>query len=283
MVLLHSLFYALMDEESKVVNEEVIESPSEEATTQEEVTESQTQSEADTDSSSDGEQQDINSNQGESEEPKKSRLDRRIEQLSEKKTGIDSTLERLKNVKAQVEQFPGERSKPKPLISQEDLERGEIDPQEVERRRQQDWDSIKQEAKRETLQQIQFNNTVNEHLMSTERIKDKPEFQSQKFATAFEREYELANTIYNPITGEYQFVPRVTPEQVYAGLKELVDDQVTKATTRITQDLSQQSSERPLDPSTQSESSNYSVEELEKMLWDNPDKVSKIIEQKYSR
>lgn len=273
-----------MDDESKVVNEEAQEQPTEESTTQEEVIESQAPSEADTDSSSDGEQQDTNSSQGEeSGEPKKSRLDRRIEKLSEKKSGIDSTLERLKNVKSQVETQPAQDFKPRPLIDQQDLERGEVDPQEIERRRQEDWQFVKEQAKRETMQQLQYNNTVNEHLMSTERLKDKPEFQSEKFAREFERQYELANTVYNPITGDRQFVPQITPEQVYQSLKEVVDDQVTKATSRINQDLSQQSSERPLDPSTQSQSTSYSVEDLEKMLWDNPDKVNEIITKKYSR
>lgn len=283
MVLLIVSFFT-MDDESKVVNEEAQEQPSEESTTQEEITESQAPSEADTDTSDDVEQQDTNSSQSdESEEPKKSRLDRRIEKLSEKKSGIDSTLERLKSVKSQVETQPAQDFKPRPLIDQQDLERGEVDPQEIERRRQEDWQHVKEQAKRETLQQLQYNNTVNEHLMSTERIKDKPEFQSDKFVREFERQYELANTVLNPMTGERQFIPQITPEQVYQSLKEVIDDQVTKATSQINQELSQQSSERPLDPSTQSQATNYSVEDLEKMLWSNPDKVSKILTEKYSR
>lgn len=275
-----------MDDES---NKESLNEGTEETTVDSTATESteevQPQEDTDTSESQEGsEDSDINSSdQKEQTEPqKKSRLDRRIEKLNEKKTGISSTLDRLQTVKQQVENPKRQDALVDSLFSEEEKKTGQVDPQELERRIQQRIEQASSDATRRSLQQIQYNNTINEHIVSSEKIKDKPEFQSERFSQEFERQYELANTIYNPMTGEYTFVPKVSPEEVYSNLKSLVDDQVTRATTKVNKDLQEQASTRPLDPTGQSESSDLSQEDLDRMLWSNPEKVGQYIEKKYS-
>lgn len=272
-----------MDDTSTAVKEEeIVESPQEESAPSE-TTQPDTSSEP---TDNEGQDENINNQDqndtSQQKEEKKSRLDKRIEQIEAKKSGIESTLERLKSVKEQVQQpFTSQREKPN-LISEEEKAEGTFNPDEFERRYAERERLAIQQASNATLERINFINSVNDHLNQTEKIKENPEFKSEKFNTTFEKMYELANTRYNPVTNQHEFIPQVTPQQVYEDLKSTVDDLVTKKTSEIGEELSRQASSRPLDPSSQTSESEYSVEDLEKMLWSNPDKVNKILEKKYS-
>jgi hypothetical protein len=264
------------DKSTESINDEVIETPTDDSTTSE--SEAQSDSSAEVETPTD--ENINNSDKTDTQPEKKSRLDKRIEQLESKKTGIDTTLERLQSVKQQVQQ-PFSNTEKRDLFSREEREEGAIDPEVLEQRfAERERASIAQ-ATNAAVERINYINQVNDHLISSERIREKPEFQSQAFSKEFEERYELANTRFNPLTNSYEFVPTQTPEEVYSKLKSIIDEQVTRATTKVNAELSKQSSQRPLDPTSQSITDDYSVEDLEKMLWSNPDKVNKIIEKKY--
>lgn len=222
---------------------------------------------------------------------KKSRLEKRIENLQgklsqakteEDKQRIISLIKKLtEKTKSSYAPFPKE-----PLIRQEDLEEG-IDPQELERRQAAREFALKEEIKQEIQAQNEIVQTTKDHIKDYEEtLKANPELDpksdrfNQALADFVTKQYFLANTVYNPMTGQNELVPVVKTSQIVAQVKSLIEQERTKAQADVKGRISQDIQSSAIPPSGAPGQAEPPLEELQKRMWDEPEKVAEYLERK---
>ena len=219
---------------------------------------------------------------------KKPRIERRIEQLEKKKAGIEEVLKKLKGQQTVSKQdIPPEFvGGDEPLIKPEELEEG-IDPLELERRVQARVEKAKQEAIRQAVERVQYETTLKEHLADIESAPERyPELnpKSEQYDPDFEEEvtrlYELYNMVYNPLTGQKEFVPAVKISEIYKQVKEKWEKIREKGVSQVAGKIAEQVSSSAVAPSASTHEQEVPLEELKKNLWKNPRAVAEKLARK---
>lgn len=263
-------------ENQAVAEETVVESPTTKG-------ETQTQGEATAPEESSEQVKNLPSEEGEH----KSRLDKRIEQLEEKGSRIGKTLEKLKQVANQGEAktgLPPElQQNAEPLIKPGEEE---IAPEDLEQRIAQREQLQKEAIKREIRAEMEWRQGVKNHLDDLEKIKEIPELNkdSDKYDPKLEalvaEEYEVRNTVVDPMSGQRVFVPRVTATEIYKKFKDLLDKKKDEGATETAGKLVEQISQSAVAPSQRVREAPPDLEQLRKEMVKNPGKVAKILESK---
>lgn len=218
----------------------------------------------------------------------KSRIERRVEKLEEKRRGITEVLSKLKG----QEQISRQNIPPQfiggdiPLIKPEELEEG-IDPQELERRVQARVEKAKNEAIQQAIERMQYQNLIQEHLNEVETAAEKfPELnpKSENYDPDFEQEvvrlYELQNIVYNPLTGQKDFLPVVKLSEVYQQVKAKWDKIKEKGISQTAGKLAEQINSSAVAPSSLKGEPEPSLEDLRRNLWKNPKAVAQRLSKK---
>ncbi len=192
------------------------------------------------------------------------RLEKRISdlegKLEEAKTEkdrekIQALISRLKE-KLKPKTFSSEMFQKEPLIRPDDLEYG-IDPVELERRAALRELALKDQIKAELAQEEQYKGMVKEHIADQEKVMNEVEElnpKSEKYDKDFDRlvsqQYQLANYVYNPFTGQYDFVPTIKMSEIVSNIKKVLEKKTTKAVADTSLRLSQQAGEASIPPSS---------------------------------
>ena len=214
---------------------------------------------------------DIKSSGGE----EKSRLEKRIESLEEKLLGVKSPQDRQK-ISSLIERLKSRLNptgvdpsifKTEPLIKEEELETG-IDPNVLEQRQRDREMALKEQAKAEIRAEIQFIDRVKDHIADYEQtiatfddINPKSEKYDKKLGDFITKQYWLANNVYNPLTGNYEFVPTVKTSEIVKQVKDIIESKVASAQADAAGKLADDISSSSLSPKLVSDSSNDLEEE----------------------
>lgn len=234
-----------------------------------------------------------NSESGEKEQ-KPTRLEKRVSDLKEKKSKIDSTLERLQEIQKPREtkgvspdKLLWETEQDVPLIKEEEYQTG-VDPKELEERIAQQRLNDKEVIKKELRAEFEYKSKVQEHLSDVEHCKSIPELKEgtdtydEALSNLVIEQYNLLNSVIDPFSGASVFVPRVKMSEIYNRYKPAVDQWRTKGEIQSAQKTVDQISESAVAPSTQRGTSEPSLDDLKKDLWNNPGKVAQYLEKKLS-
>ena len=223
------------------------------------------------------------------EEGGKTRLEKRIDTLQKKLEGakteedkarIASLIEKLTE-KTRYASIPKE-----PLIRPEDLEAG-VDPQELERRQQLREFALKEEIKQELQMQNEIISAAKDHMSDYEQtIKANPELDpnspsfNKGLADYVTRQYFLANSVYNPMTGKNEFVPLVKTSQIVNEVKNLINQERIRAQAEVKGRMASDIQNSAVPPTSQPQEGEVDLETLKKDLWSNPRKVAEYLEKK---
>lgn len=236
-------------------------------------------------------EQNIKSSEGEP----KSRLEKRIENLQGKLEGakseedkkrISALIQRLtERLKAQGS-FSPYPIKKEPLLTEADIESG-VDPQELERRQQLREMALKEEIKQEMAAQQQYVSAIQEHLNDYEKVvaenpelDPKSEKYDQELADFVAKQYFLANTVIDPVSGREQIVPTVKTSEIVAQIKRILEKKTTQAQTEVAGKIRSSAEQSAIPPSAVRETPTPDIEELRKMVWKDPRKVIKTLKEK---
>lgn len=128
---------------------------------------------------------------------------------------IQSLLSKVKENGERQNQTPPQYERRQPLISEEERQSGEIDPDILNQRIQSTIQNEVQRAIQMDRAKGQFESSVKEHQADLESIKDiDPDLEAE--ATA---EYEALNYRLNPFTGKSQFIPAVKFSEIVAKIE----------------------------------------------------------------
>jgi len=181
----------------------------------------------------------------------KNRAERRIDQLTAKLKGSNPAgYQAYQNI------FPDE-----PLIRQEEYEVG-VEPQVLEQRFNAKLNQAKQQWFQEADARITLRETISSHesdvLSVAEKVKDDPEFE-QRLTDLYQKE----NTVYNPLTGQYEFNPQVKMSEIYQREVAFLTSRMTKAQANVQAQMQDLSGQQAVPVSGKSESSpNYDEQVL---------------------
>lgn len=142
---------------------------------------------------------------GDQSEQKPSRVERRIQSL----------LTKVKENGERQTPQPPQISRPQPIISEEERQAGEVDPELLNQRIQSTIQNEVQRAIQLDRARGEYESAVKAHQADLEGIKDiDPDLEAE--ATA---EYEALNYRQNPFTGEMQFIPAVKFSEIVARIE----------------------------------------------------------------
>lgn len=224
-----TLHFVLMEKEEQAVQEESV--TSQDSVTSP-VTETETQpdqAEAQKDVESVGDSKETVEEKSETapDGQRSNRTERRVKKL-------ESLLEKLKATQAQSQTVsPNVLSEGnQPLISEEEIAQGAIDPRTLQAR----FDStlkaeranIKTEVMRDLEAQNQFRSTITENLNDLETTqKAMGDEGNADLEDVVAEQYRLANYSIDPYTGQEVFLPRVKMSQLYERQKAIIDKRTT--------------------------------------------------------
>lgn len=215
------------------------------------------------------------------EERKPTRAERRIHQLTEKLRSINDpkTFHEAQN-------FVHEQ-KTIPLITQEEMDSGEVDTAAIEARQVQRDNAIRTQIKQEVMQELHqrkvFEDTLRENLSDLESVKGKIEKDyDDRFQEVFAEQYELANMVINPMDGSKVFVPRIKASDLFNKLSSALESQAARRAAEANRAISERESMSAISPMAtaadgQKDFSKLSYEEIYK----DPKRIAREIEKKY--
>lgn len=187
--------------------EEVVEQPG--ATS-----ESQTEGEGQTSSEETGDQS--------GQEAKPTRVERRIEKL----------LSKVKEVGTSQTQQPPVDNRQQPMVTQDEIEQGSIDPRILEQRIQSTVQSEVQKAIQIDRVTQQYKSSVQDHQADLEGVKDiDPDLEAEAV-----QEYEAVNYQVNPFTGQREFVPAVKFSEIVAK----INSRAKKIAQKMAEEIAEQ-------------------------------------------
>lgn len=150
---------------------------------------------------------------------KPSRVERRIQSL----------LSKVKENGEHQSQSQPQYQSPQPLISEEERQIGEVDPEQLERRIQGTIQSEVQKAIQLDRAERQYESAVKDHQADLSGIKDlDPDLEAEAVA-----EYEALNYRINPFTGQQQFIPAVKFSEIVAKIQARADKIAAKRAEAI--------------------------------------------------
>lgn len=144
---------------------------------------------------------------------------------------IQSLLSKVKENGERQNQLPSQFQKPQSLISDEERQTGEVDPEQLEKRIQSTIQNEVQRAIQMDRMGRQFESAVKDHQADLEGIKDiDPDLEAEAVA-----QYEALNYRINPFTGEVQFVPAVKFSEIVSKIQGMAEKLATKRAEAIVQ------------------------------------------------
>ncbi len=224
----------------------------------------------------------------------KSRLEKRINSLEEKLEGAKTPEDKeriaalLDKLKGKLNAFGKIGFQRQPLVLPEDAEEG-LDPNLVNQRFNQNLEAVKEEVKKEIQAQQQFESTVREHMDDVQKtIGQNPELnpesdQYDKDLHQFvEAQYLLANSVYNPFSGQTDLLPSIKYSEIYNRVKKILEKRTTLAQAEVSGKIarSAQVSSTPVSGSATEETD---IEALKSELWQNPEKVASELEKRLQK
>jgi len=226
-------------------------------------------------------------------EPKKTRLEKRVEDLERKKQGIESLLETLnqkrkENEAIQREEIPSEFLRTDipqvpPILQPGETE---ISPDELEQRIAMREQALREQIKSEVRQELEMKQKKQEyaqmmqsHLNELEEVKKLPMMEDEDFSNEVKELYEKNNFVLG-LDGQLVFIGAVRPKEAYELVKQKFERLKQKLSGQVAQRLADQISSSAVSPSLQPQEQEISIEELRKNLWENPGKVASILEKK---
>lgn len=174
---------------------------------------------------------------------RKPRAERRIDQLTAKLANQNP-----QGYEAYQQMFPNE-----PLIKPEEYEAG-ITPDVLEQRVSQRLFNAKNQWLQEAEARLTMRDTLTKHESDirtiAEKVKDDPDMEARLTEL-----YNKENSVFNPITGSYEFVPKVTMSELYQREVEFINNRLAKTQLQEAETLRKQEAEATVPTSGKSESS----------------------------
>lgn len=195
------------------------------------------------------------------------RIKKYISQLKEK----DQEIEQLKN-RVFTKQDDS-------LLTKEDLESGSINPDELLQRYQSGLANERNRIKAEIKAETEFELRKGEHERDMDEMQqmvaDNPRL--EQFLI---EQYDLANTFYDPYSGNRVYNPTVKMSELYKKFQPILENFADKKVVEIGKRVVSQSETSAVQSGGSSEQE-MPLEELRKNMWRDPDAVARAIEQKY--
>mgnify|MGYP005860403357 CR=1 FL=1 len=94
------------------------------------------------------------------------------------------------------------------------------------------------------------------------------------------RQYFLANSVYNPMTGKNEFVPVVKTSQIVNEVRNLINQERIMAQAEVKGKMASDIQNSAIPPASQPIEGEVDLETLRRGLWSNPAKVAEYLEKK---